>query len=202
MPASREEHVWYTRNEYTHYPYYVELFNVLKTEDIKTYLDIGANVGEVCNVYFDFLPSLEFAYLIEPEPENYNFLLKHVKTKNYKSYDCAIGYGYKNPVLLLNSNVGGAMLGDSQSAHKSSLSVKTLEELNLPNVDLIKMDIEGGEYNIIENSSYLKNAKFIEIEFHDYSGDKPIVEYVTKTLPNYSIVVLESIGGRYLLKKN
>jgi hypothetical protein len=64
------------------------------------------------------------------------------------------------------------------------------------------MDIEGGEYDIMENSTYLKTVKFLEIEFHDYSVNKPTVEYVKKTLPNYSIILLESIGGRCLLKRN
>lgn len=203
MPTSLEEHISYTRNEFLNYNYYIEVFKKLADSKITSYLDIGANTGEVCNLMFELLPTLKDAYLIEPEENNFKFMQKNVKNENSKFFNCAIGYNYKNGNLIAHSsgNVGGFMLSDGNSENKSNVIIKTLEELNIPNVDLIKIDVEGGEYNIIENSNYLKTAKFIEIEFHDYEKNKPLRKYVQKNLSDYTIEVIEDLENRCLLKK-
>ena len=65
-------------------------------------------------------------------------------------FNCGIGYGFSNPILNNNGNVGGFFI--TEGVGESNIIIKTLEELNLPKVDLIKMDIEGAEFNVIENS--------------------------------------------------
>lgn len=201
MPRTLEEHVIYTRNEFLNYKYYIDIFKKLVENKIVSYIDIGANTGEVCNVMFEFLPTLKDAYLIEPEDNNFKFMQKNVKNVNCKLFNCAIGYNYKNANLVAHwsGNVGGFMLIENNSEDQQSINIKTLEELNIPKVDLIKIDIEGGEYNLIENSTFLKTAKFLEIEFHDYN--KPLRQYVKKYLPEYNIEVIEDIENRCLLKK-
>lgn len=202
MPTTRESHVIYTRNELTNYKYYIDVINVLKKEHIKTYLDIGANVGEVCNYLFETFPTLQKAFLIEPEDENYNFILTNVKNlEKVEIYKLAIGYDFKNPKLVNHEsgNVGGFFLSEGDST-SPNVKVTTLEKLEIPIVDLVKIDVEGLEYNIIENSSYLQEIEWIEIEFHGHS-DKSIIDYVNKYFPNHTIIVLENIGGRCLLKK-
>ena len=54
-------------------------------------------------------------------------------------------------------------------------------------MDFVKIDVEGCEYNIIENSSYLKTVKFIEIEFHNY--DINISDFIRKNLPSHKIEI-------------
>lgn len=203
MPKTPEEHITYTRNEFFNYKYYVEIFKYLTHSKITSYIDIGANTGEVCNIMFELIPSLQEAYLIEPEEYNFQFMQKNVKNKNCKFFNCAIGYNYKNPNIISHSsgNIGEFMLVENSLTNESNTTIRTLEELNIHNVDLIKIDIEGGEYNLIENSSFLKTVKFLEIEFHDYENNRPLRQYIKKYLPEYTIEVIEDIGGRCLLKK-
>ena len=70
------------------------------------------------------------------------------------------------------------------------------------------MDIEGSEFNVIENSEYLKNTDWLEIEFHQTPKqvtDGFVPEYIKINLPNYDIVVFDNnvnnTYGRCLLKK-
>ncbi len=201
MPVTREEHVLYTRKELLNYEYYINVINRLKSENIVSYIDIGANVGELCNVLFEQLETLKMGYLIEPEKDNYNFMLNNVVNKNnITPINVGIGYNFKNAGLVkLNNNVGGFKLVENLNDH--NVIIKTLEELDLPIVDLVKIDVEGLEYNIIENSTYLQKIKWVEIEFHDYEN-KPLKEYVKSYFPNHSIVEIEKLEGRCLLKKN
>ena len=76
---------------------------------------------------------------------------------------------------------------------------KTLEELELPIVDFIKIDIEGGEFNVIENSSYLQQIRWIDIEFHALIDPN----YIKTHFPNYEIMLHAYIcnTSRYFLKK-
>jgi FkbM family methyltransferase len=201
MPVTREEHVLYTRKELLNYEYYVNVINRLKNENVVSYIDIGANVGEFCNVLFEKLETLKMGYLIEPETENYAFMLNNVVNKNnITPINIGIGYNIKNAGLVkFNNNVGGFKIVENFDGQK--ITVKTLEELDLPIVDLVKIDVEGFEYNIIENSTYLQKIKWIEVEFHDYEN-KPLKEYVKLYFPNHSIIEIEKLEGRCLLKKN
>lgn len=200
MPATREEHIIYTRNELNSYPYYINIINYLSDMGIVSYLDIGANIGEFCNVLFEKIPTLKEAHLIECESENIKFLKNNIKPSNIIVYELAVGYDIKNPTLIGNGNVGGFKVIDSPTS-ESNIRVSKLEDMNLPLVDFVKIDIEGGEYNIIENSEYIQNIKYIDIEFHDYYNI-PTVEYVSVKFKNHKIKFLEPLlEGRCLLEK-
>lgn len=199
MPTTREAHVEYTRNELNSYYYYVEIFNILKKENIKCYLDIGANVGEFCKCMFNKLPTLEKAYLLEPNIENFNFMVSHTKELNVEYFNVGILYGNgKYELLQHNENVGGFQVIESEVG--GVFNITTLESLSIPLVDLIKIDVEGGEFNIIENSIYLKTVKWLDIEWHDYNGTRPTEEFISTHLPMYDTIFLENNKNRSLLR--
>ena len=84
-------------------------------------------------------------------------------------------------------------------------TIDTLENLNIPVVDHVKIDIEGGEFDIIPNSKYLQNIKFIDIEFH-WDTDKHDIPneqretYIKSNFPNHSICYLKLILAFVILK--
>jgi len=208
MPYSDEDHVSYTRNEYENLPYYKNMFNFLKEKKIESYIDIGANVGEVCNIFFERFPTLQKAFLIEPEVNTFNFLKQNVKkTKNIECYNLAIYYGNDPPYIFKNFNPGGNIISSRQPNHGDFYNsgfiqnYSTLEELKFPIVDLVKIDIEGGEFDLIENSTYIQDINYIEIEFHYAQNSIDILEYIKNKLSNYKIVVVEDILGRFLLER-
>ena len=209
MPLTREEHQKATRDELTSYPYYLNIISYLNKEKIEHYIDIGANVGEFCNVLFEKIPSLKTAYLIEPEIDNFNYLKENINNKNISTFNCAIGYNLDDPILVqdIYQNVGGFFIIDrnkhsnyptfNSSFKPVVVNIKTLEDLNLPIVDLVKIDVEGGEYNIIENSIFLFKNKYIGIEFHNINFET-INNYINKNCPTHEIIF--SLVNRRLLK--
>ena len=70
--------------------------------------------------------------------------------------------------------------------------VKTLVEYPWISNDysdiFLKMDIEGGEFNLIENSQYLQNSNLIEIEFHwtqtSINSNQNRFEYIKSNFKN------------------
>jgi len=191
----------HTRKELIEEPYFIALINTLKFNEIESYVDVGANTGEFSNILFEQIPSLKNAYLIEPEENNYNFLQNNIKNKSVL-YKVAIGYNYTSGVLVNDdNNAGGHLLREMKHVDTSfsSVEIKTLEELELPIVDFIKIDIEGGEYNVIENSSYLHQIRWIDIEFHGNID----IDYVETNFPEYHIMLYAHICNtiRCFLKK-
>jgi FkbM family methyltransferase len=196
-----ERHIGHTRKELSEEPYYIALLNTLKFNRIVSYVDVGANIGEFSNILFEQIPTLKDAYLIEPEERNCAFLQNHVKNKN-TLYQVAIGYNFTSGVLVEDTNnAGGHHLRESLRVDTNyfNVEIKTLEELELPIVDFIKIDIEGGEFNIIENSNYLQQIRWIDIEFHRAVD----TEYIKKFFPDYEIMLHAyiCITSRYFLKK-
>lgn len=198
---TREGLVNHTRKELAEEPYYIALLSTLRFNEIVSYVDVGANIGEFCNVLFKEIPTLQDAYLIEPEERNCEFLQNNIKNKN-TLYKLAIGYNFISGVLVEDTNnAGGYHLREGLHTGSNFLSVeiKTLEELELPVVDFIKIDIEGGEFNVIENSSYIQQIKWIDIEFHGAID----VTYVKKYFPGHEIMLYAFICNtvRCFLKK-
>jgi FkbM family methyltransferase len=185
MPITREDHVIYTRSELENNVYYVDMLRILKDAGIKSYLDIGANVGEFCNVMMEKIPSLKKAYLVEPECDNFLFMLGNVNNvHDVETFNVAIGYDIVNPTMSrVDNNVGGFFLCSGTSP---SVNVSTLEDLDLPIVDFVKIDIEGGETNLVENSSYLNDVSYIDIEWHNerFFDRGAVEEYLSHYLPH------------------
>ena len=206
MPANRKDHIDYTRNEWETEPYFLKVLEILQANDILSYLDLGANVGEVCNVLFEKIPTLDSAYLVEPQLENFEFLKDHVISENRKIeyYQVGIFYGKTAGELFIDpnwQNPGSFALTDDRENFQpagETVTLTTLEDLQIPHVDFVKIDVEGSEYNIVENSTYLTGCKYIDIEFHTHSI--PSAEFCQKNLPTHSIILSE--GGHILLRKN
>jgi hypothetical protein len=53
--------------------------------------------------------------------------------------------------------------------------------------DLIKIDVEGSEYNIIENSWTVKHAKWLLLETHNHELEY-VINFINKNLPNHKII--------------
>jgi len=76
-------------------------------------------------------------------------------------------------------------------------SVVKLEDILDPHMvyDLCKMDIEGSEYEVLENSSILNNyTKFILLDFH-YKKEDEIRQFLKDKCPNLEIMLMKRRGG-------
>lgn len=204
MPLNREHHVKYTRDEWTKEKYFIDVVSFLKQKQIKSFLDIGSNVGEVANVLYEHIETLCNFYLIEPQKENFLFLKQNTeKIPNCQYFQFGIFYGKKEGHLYQDPkwrNVGGFTVEHLYSHFNTTgekVKLVTLEECDFPIIDFVKIDVEGSEYNIIENSQYIKTAPLIEVEFH--KSDIDSVDFIKNKLPSYKILI--HCGNHLLLEK-
>jgi FkbM family methyltransferase len=148
-------------------------------DEPKFIIDAGANIG-LAALYFN--KNYPKAKIIAIEPEKANFKMLEINSKNHKNF-----YLYKRALsnqanLVLNvvdkglGNWGFVTEGEGSLGKQSVVdTVQTItideimNEYNLEFIDLLKIDIEGGEKELFDSNyeNWLPRTKYIAIELHD-----------------------------------
>lgn len=189
--------------------HYLDLIDYLNENKIRSYIDLGANTGGVCSVLLEKIGTLEKCYLLEPQIDNFNFMSDIFRyDERVACHNFGILYTEKKFVDLLRSdnNVGGyttIKFNDNFNLTGDRMEVKSLEDFNFQEVDFIKIDVEGAEENIILNSIFLKQIKFIELELHGrLLNENVAIEFLTKNLKSHLIIYdLSNLPHHVFLQK-
>lgn len=141
--------------------------------------DCGANIGDYTNELVEMFPDASI-HSFEPLDITYNILVKNVKSKSVKLNKIGLSNRTGDDAIYYNeNNLGLTSLFDRQLDYHSlslpssnTIKLITIDEYcklnNINNIDFLKMDIEGGEYNaLLGATNMLKNSKIkvIQIEF-------------------------------------
>jgi FkbM family methyltransferase len=155
-------------------------------QDIRTAMDIGANKGFVTLKMLKNNPKLKVVS-IEPDKINFKYLTKNIESNGYKDRVFTVNkaiWKYDGHIYL--HKTAGYHQGNTiykehlPNIKKSSEKVScatiatVLNQLKIVDLDLIKIDVEGAEYEIIFNlkKELIKSIKYFHIECHstkDYS---------------------------------
>lgn len=137
-------------------------------------IDAGANVGFAALFFLKQMPDATI-YCIEPDPDNFIFLKKNLKTEieNDKIKLIMAGLSGKDGVMSLENNFFKYNSNLTQEPVEGAVRVITykvetfLKTFVSGSVNLFKMDIEGSEESIFENDiSWVNNVDELLIEFH------------------------------------
>jgi FkbM family methyltransferase len=136
-------------------------------------VDLGACQGEFTDELNQYY-KIKKAILVEANPTNFN---KLTKKENYILYNKLVS-NEENQTLSFyedpNSPYNGSKMFNYFNGveHKiETISInQIIQENNLDYIDILKIDIEGSEYDIMPNISdeTLSKIKQITIEFHDF----------------------------------
>lgn len=159
-----------------------EIFDIYKSgvQD-GVFVDFGANIGS-CSYLFAQVGIKVYAF--EPLPNNL-FLFSLTTFSNNKFskyitiYPYALGREEKKQVMKINKrNWGGSSLYYNNTDYKETIHVKKLDEFSklIPTkISMIKIDVEGGEYDLIEGGREFFNThitEFLYIEATCGKADK------------------------------
>ena len=124
-------------------------------------IDIGAHVGfwlkDMCN-HFDYV------YAFEPIEEVRHCLSRNVTAMNYKTY--SFGLGAKNDVINVNYNPTETGNTHASKDGNQTITIRKLDDMNLPKIDYIKVDTEGFEIEVLKDGeNMIKEYKpFVHVE--------------------------------------
>jgi len=162
--------------------------NNIKKGDI--FIDVGANIGEYSLIAAKKVGSNGKVFAIEPLKENTNWLKKNFLLNNFNNYEIlenAIGNkSRKMSLYRKNSEIGYGFLdpvvGKKQMLETIKIDVKSIDDIlnlkNIEKVNMLKIDVEGYEYEVLQgckNSFKQKKIEKIICEIHlDYLREKGI----------------------------
>jgi FkbM family methyltransferase len=146
---------------------------------INSYYDLGANIGLTILWYKYFNPSLQ-VYAFEPDPKNYKYLQKNIKINqltNINTYPIALSDKKgKAKFFVIKDNIqnldSGLTLNQKLPYKCIQINTDLLSKYITKKVDLLKIDIEGGEYKVFEDlfvKNKIKLFKEIIFEAHFFN---------------------------------
>lgn len=143
--------------------------------------DIGGNIGYHAVA---FASCSKYVYTFEPNKQNYELLLK-----NISSFDnvCPVNAAVTNINTFVNvqdfdtnvsSNYGNVKIGSGQS---KVIAVK-LDDFNIEKPDLVKIDVEGCEYQVLLGMEQIiqKYLPWIYFEAHETKELPEIIRFLQK----------------------
>jgi len=137
-----------------------------------TVVDIGANIGIMTLVMARAVGEKGKVYAFEPEPHNFEILKKNVEINNFKNViliNKAVSDTNGINLLKLDSkNYGAHSLHSKVIPHYNGKKIKiktvTLDTFfKNKNIDLLKIDVQGGEGNVFKGAKNIlkRNIKII-----------------------------------------
>ena len=124
-------------------------------------IDIGAHVGFWLR---DMCKQFKHVYAFEPIEEVRQCLAKNVSAENYSTY--SVGLGAKNENLKVNYNPAETGNTHASKDGNQTITIRKLDDMNLPKIDYIKVDTEGFEIEVLKGGEKLiKEYKpFVHVE--------------------------------------
>lgn len=128
-------------------------------------IDCGANIG-LSVIYFKrrFPNSTILAF--EPDEVNFELLQKNISIFNFKGVTIEKKAIWKENTNLYFSNEG-TMMSKIVDSGNYSVEAQKLADLMSRDIDLLKIDIEGAEYEVLKSIQHqLDQVKNLFIEYH------------------------------------
>jgi len=189
----------------------IEVTNLFKriVKEGMTVVDIGAHIGYYTLLAAGLVGENGRVFAFEPSPDNYSLLARNIEINNYKNVvpvDKAVSNRTGTARLFLcPDNKGEHRLWDSYE-NREWVEVKTTTldkffESRDSTIDIIKMDIEGGEAaalqgmdNIIMRNPDLKIVTEFWLEGIKGSGSSPIEFLNSLTEHGFKLNCIERKG--------
>jgi len=151
-------------------------YDIITAYDPKVIIDAGAHIG-VSAIYFAQKYPEARVYAIEPEQNNYQILLKNIEGfQNITPIRAAI-WGTNEYRTILNRFTGPWGYTISETSNKTETTgqqincitmMDIINKFNIDRIDILKMDIEGGEKAVFESADeWINKVQIIAIELHD-----------------------------------
>lgn len=158
-----------------------------------TVVDIGGYIGDFSLYAIKYLKARRVV-VYEPAAENYALLQQNIANNGYDDRIIAVNKAVGSPhevVLNVQKQESDEMHVSAymyQGAERRIMPSITLEELiathHIETVDLLKVDCEGGEYDIFPSvgDSVLKRIRNIAFEYHRIEGYEPRLQSILQRL--------------------
>ncbi len=170
----------------------VDIYQRYFGKSAKVIIDAGSNIGLTATYLASHFPASQIICL-EPDDANFKQLRRNAELSNHTNFDLV-----KKALWSSNQNVSisrhfrdgqswSIQVSTSSCQHDfvSSISLASIiEEFEIQEIDIMKMDIEGAEREIFSDHEdalfFLSKIKALAIEIHEDVVEKSTIEGVLK----------------------
>lgn len=180
-----------------------------------TVIDIGAAFGDF-SIFAAYGNPQTIVYAFEPFPESYALLIKNLtlnaidnviafqKAVWCRDADLALDIVDGEPLKVVSKDADAMIEKDDTAIIEALTLACFLDQQGLKKIDLLKMDVEGAEYEILmEAPAALSKIERIIMEYHDIDAEKNHKELISFLeekgfgVKVYQNVVHDEIGYLY-----
>lgn len=175
-------------------------------KNARVILDIGANRGTTVEKYSNMYPNASI-FAFEPYPSSFNILKERTeKNKNISCIQAAVTERRGTEKLNVNKNVDtNSLLSSHKSGLSSDIQVKTsssilvesisidefCSEQHIEQIDILKLDIQGGELGALKGAQGMLAQKKIKLI---YTEAYFVMQYINQPLFYDISLFLHNIG--------
>jgi FkbM family methyltransferase len=179
---------------------HVDPLGFLNHFDVKTVIDVGANIGQFASEARKALPNAHI-YSFEPMKECYSALLRsRASDSNFTAYNFALGESAGNSIIHKNSYApSSSILNNSKILEEAfpftkestdeTIVVKTLDSVldgtKLEKNILLKLDVQGYEEKVLRGGlNFLNHVSIVlaETSFYALYEKQPLFDDIYKFL--------------------
>ncbi len=177
-----------------------EIYRFESESDKPIIYDCGANIG-ISILYFKRIYPYSKIKAFEADPVISEILKINLQKNNINDVEVinkAVWIDYNGVYFGVEGADGGSIFKTNRSLIKvESIRLKDFLEKE-SHIDLLKMDIEGAEYNVIlDCNESLRKAKYLFIEYHSLTNQSQKLDEILKILRNNNFrYYLENIKNK------
>ena len=179
---------WMLFNKETTYQRLQREYAIAQVKNFRNVIDIGGNIGFWSK---DFCSLFEHVEIFEPDKSNLECLYKNLEGhSNFNIHEVGLGKEETTKEFFISPTTsGGHSVFRNQifedTVIESSITIKKLDDYQFENIDLIKIDTQGSEYDILQGAKQTleNNDCVLNVEIEHKSEDqkikgKQIIEYL------------------------
>jgi FkbM family methyltransferase len=145
--------------------------------------DVGANIGNYGRLLFDIFTSQSKIYCFEPSPSSFNILKSNLGgLENVQLFN--LGFGEQGGTLTLYSDSTASSMASLYKRrldhynirfnHLEAIELRTIDEFceenNIRQINFLKLDVEGYEYNVLKGAENIINKNLVDYIQFEFGG--------------------------------
>lgn len=174
---------------------HLDLMQIPRKDDIHSIVDLGGNVGMSVVYWLTQYRNAEIT-VFEPHPAHGAQLRRNIRLNTANEDVCRLmpyAAGTKDAMMSLNDRGSASSLVTERRPGEPTFEVKVVDLFMLlggRQIDIFKMDIEGGEYPLLEDPRFERlNIRHLIMEWHARPGRTDDAEWCRKRLVSFGYYI-------------
>jgi FkbM family methyltransferase len=163
--------------------------------------DIGAHFGYYSAIAATINNGSGRIFAFEPRPMNANFFRKHMKINDFKNVtliEAAVGESDKDVQFDTGHGSATGYVSNDGDLRVKQVSIdRMVKDGSLPSPDFIKIDVEGGEIEVLNGSKEIisRYRPKLIIATHNPECYQYVIEFLNRNMYHYEVLNPGSVKG-------